>query len=553
MSSRSLQATLGLCVLLLPMLLLKCTLNNTVHHYSIDGGYYTEVASHIRDGEGLVTRVSLYNKGYTYFPHPTVIYPLWPLLLGYAAKIVPLEQAAVWLPSFLYLLSLLLGYQWANLLSPAPLLKKVPSLRAGHLFVLFLGINPSFFYFTSLPYTEGLAFSLLLVFWWRLATLLESPNVLSGLETGIWLALLLLTRSQWIFVTLAVTITITLAACLSEARASYGKMGLATLVGLMAIFLPYWLEASRGLVDNSIWTYLNFSSARPNNLLNMTSQAISDGGIKDRFFDFLNGIGIAYDPFHRKGFTQIFSLFIFGLPLAVLIELFQLCRRRPEIKRALQRAVSPLSQPRMYAWLTVALFALANLALVHGVKSSYSVWYFYRRHAIPIVFAIFPAFLYLLHSPWRWAKRLALILIILGTLHSSLVNVVRWKLMSQPSAIEAERWKLAKWLQTKQKEFGKLTVAITDNEAQQIAWRTDQVNYHGITRGTGLDRLRIMHDVLGVEYLILKKPRDSESTKLEYPPSLDVKEEKFAHLYRRLASPDGRFEVYVWLNATKSP
>src|SRR5205085_4186368 len=55
---------------------------------SIDGGYYTDIAEHVRDGDGLVSDVSLYHAGVPSFPYPTPIYPLWPWLLGLLSRVV---------------------------------------------------------------------------------------------------------------------------------------------------------------------------------------------------------------------------------------------------------------------------------------------------------------------------------------------------------------------------------------------------------------------------------------------------------------------------------
>jgi hypothetical protein len=50
-----------------------------------DAGFYLNVARHIRDGQGVLTSVSLYHQGMPTLPHPSSIYPLWPWLLGMLA------------------------------------------------------------------------------------------------------------------------------------------------------------------------------------------------------------------------------------------------------------------------------------------------------------------------------------------------------------------------------------------------------------------------------------------------------------------------------------
>ncbi|HLV20411.1 MAG TPA: hypothetical protein VKZ49_06010, partial [Polyangiaceae bacterium] len=74
----------------------------------VDGGYYTSVALHVRDGHGISTNLSLRHKGYSHFPHPTAIYPLWPLVFGAVAKVVPLaiDEVGRWLGTALYFATL---------------------------------------------------------------------------------------------------------------------------------------------------------------------------------------------------------------------------------------------------------------------------------------------------------------------------------------------------------------------------------------------------------------------------------------------------------------
>ena len=67
-------------------------------------------------GEGLVTTVSLYHEGWV-LPAKTNIYPLWPLLLGYSGRVIGLERAADLLPRLFYVVDLVLLYVLARALS----------------------------------------------------------------------------------------------------------------------------------------------------------------------------------------------------------------------------------------------------------------------------------------------------------------------------------------------------------------------------------------------------------------------------------------------------
>ena len=137
----------------------------------VDGGYYTEVAQHVRDGEGLVSNVSLYHFGYETFPYPTSVYPLWPWMLGTMARLVDIEILGHWVPLALSFLAVVLAFLFGRRLWPDPLLSvPVPWLHAGHLFALALATHSEFVYFTSLPYTEGLCWVLMFGFLLRVAS-----------------------------------------------------------------------------------------------------------------------------------------------------------------------------------------------------------------------------------------------------------------------------------------------------------------------------------------------------------------------------------------------
>ena len=134
--------------------------------YGLDASFYFQLAQNVSQGEGVVTNVSLDHEGLATFPQRMMIYPLWPLVLGYAGRVLGMFTAAKLLPPIFYILDLLLLYVLANRLSTrlaghSDLVDVgVIQLKVGHLFVLLLGLNTIFFAATSHPYTEGLAFLL---------------------------------------------------------------------------------------------------------------------------------------------------------------------------------------------------------------------------------------------------------------------------------------------------------------------------------------------------------------------------------------------------------
>lgn len=163
---------LVLAALLAGFAVLKLVQTPPADYYGPDGGTYFQIARHVAEGDGLVTSVSLYHQGLKHLPSPTTIYPLWPLVLGLAGRLIGLERAARLLPELLYLIDLGLLYALTRRLASAwgrpdgRLFRRLP-LDLGHAAVLLLGFNLIFVRYSSLPYTEplalGLAFAALLL------------------------------------------------------------------------------------------------------------------------------------------------------------------------------------------------------------------------------------------------------------------------------------------------------------------------------------------------------------------------------------------------------
>ena len=133
--------------------------------------------------------------------------PGWILLLAGSAGLFGMDFAARHIPEALYLLDLLLLYLLANRLR-----RRVSDdasgstdrgwLRAdglpdfGHFAVFLLGANAVFFRFTSLPYTEALAFAFLLGSLLSIDRAAVERSLRWAAAAGVLTALALLTRSQ---------------------------------------------------------------------------------------------------------------------------------------------------------------------------------------------------------------------------------------------------------------------------------------------------------------------------------------------------------------------
>lgn len=163
--SRVLVERLVLAALLIGLLALKLSQATTEPAYGPDASYYYDIAAHVRDGHGLVTDVSLFNAGYEHFPHPTAVYPLWPLVLGLVGGSCRLSQvAAIRLPTLFYFAAIVLAYRLARRVAPDPLFPETwPVLHAGHVAAAVVALTNAMFLHTSKPFTEGLGYFLLLL------------------------------------------------------------------------------------------------------------------------------------------------------------------------------------------------------------------------------------------------------------------------------------------------------------------------------------------------------------------------------------------------------
>jgi hypothetical protein len=146
-----------LALVLAPLVALHIGYHPGQGPFSLDGSYYVQAARFVAEQNRLLTGVSLYHEGLAPLPGPWFIYPLWPLLLGVAAKLIGLVAAANVLPQLFYVLDLILFALLASRMAPDV---RYEIFDVGHLAALVAGLNFIFFEATIYPYTEGLAMAL---------------------------------------------------------------------------------------------------------------------------------------------------------------------------------------------------------------------------------------------------------------------------------------------------------------------------------------------------------------------------------------------------------
>lgn len=498
----------GLLVgILAGLLALKIRYAATEVALGIDGSYYYDIAAHVRDGDGLVTDVSLFNAGYAYFPHPTAVYPLWPLVLGYAARIVPLEQAAIWLPTIFYFGAIALAYRLARRVAPDPLFPETwPVVHAGHVAAAVLGLTNVMFQHTTKPYTEGLAYFLLLLALCRAERFFRAPAAWRGLELGGWLGLVVLTRSQLVLGVMAVAGALVWALLRLGWRRWLGPTaafiaGLAAVLGAQLVHLSGFVEAPR-------WVHLlRFDLAHDPVALPPLAVMVQTEGALAWLADRGRGVLVAFGNGDMSYFHS-FGLWSAALPLALpflILDGIEAARRR---RLGLWRW---LHGPENLFKLAFALLAIGGLVSLHTIhKAMFTPWNFGMRHALTAGFAIFAAIVYLARRP-ALGRVLAIFLVAASS------YTAFWRLNSglaakrpRPAIEESVAWTAAHnhaivaWLTARAAAEPGLVVVVPDREAQKLARYTDGVGYHWIYRTTTWEELEFLFNERGARLLLLR-------------------------------------------------
>jgi hypothetical protein len=515
-------------VVLMPRLGMSCWITD----FGADGSFYTDIAQHVRDGQGLVTEVSVFHHAFRAFPHPTSTYPLWPLLYGYCAKLVPVEFVGVWLPTALYFVVILLAYLLGKRLVPQRLFEALP-VHGGHLLAALFACNFEFALATSRPYTEGLAFTLLLSLLLRAPALWRRLGLWAGAELGLWLIVLFLTRSQFVVIGLAALAAVPFALLSRSWRQVLpfllGGLGSATLIWQL---YARWLGTF--LPEPSLLHYMRLDLARIDDRLSEVPFMVPHDSLAERLLDLLVSLGWAFSLHGDLSYHASFSGGAYAVLVAALV-LASRWRRLPVARRLLQGPRGPFLA-------FFHLVALALMASLHPIHQIYRPpWIFGSRLAFPAVLLVALALLYLLRSRQILVRAV-------GVLLSSASLYGGWVAMAERADVAFEGWRAGKtiesyrlqvrlWLQSEQQRLGELTVAAERPEAQHLAWRTQDVGFHWLSESTTVDDLVVMVNDLEVKYVLLFE--DVRNAKFTRDPAFDT---YFAPLPFREV-PEGQTEL----------
>lgn len=441
-----------------------------VGHHALDGSNYYQVAAHVAAGDGLQTRLSLYHQGLRSFPQETNLYPLWPLVLGYAARVGDLQTLAVALPTALYALSLVLLHALTNALAGAlsrgrrPRVEgPVPSVTVGHAAALLFALNPVFFRHTSLPYAEGLVYgtcfaSLLALDRTRSRDGLGWAFVAGGLAGASFLS-----RPQMLPLLAAVPLAL---AVTGGSRRALAGAALAALAGATAVAVWTW-HLYGFIAPFSPLVLVDYSAYRATPELArfpITLGADSWWGfVVDRF----DGLRAAFDPFHANAYARSFGAAVYLVPLAFA---------------AIAIAAPPVRQS--WAWIRsseartpigVALTGAGALAAVHVHHGTLIwEWWFHWRHGLPMILPIALALAVLAATGPRWLRGLALLLVAWSVASGAVaVDETSRFLRYATAGPSAEEAALVRWADSRRPP-----VRMVTTRAQGLAAFSERAGFH---------------------------------------------------------------------------
>jgi hypothetical protein len=525
-------ASVWLGVLLLLSLALKIRQNSQPFFTGIDGGLYTNIAEHVRDGEGLVTDVSPYHHGYASFPHPTAIYPLWPLTYGLLARVVPIRTAGVWAPTFGYLVALIFAYLWASTLprpgwfrrhprpgdgrsepaGPAgphkrfpalgivstPLSKAVSAVNPGHVLVLFLGLNSQFYAYTSLPYTEGLGFTFLFACLWRFHKIGSSTSLVSALEMGAWLAVLMLVRSQFVVVAAAAFLALGWVACRSRRNRAWLRLILAG-AAYVVFLAPWYIHISGFIPHNRFTSMFRYDQARSSDKLSPFRAIVATDDVNAFLQDRLKGLKIAFSPASESGYVRIF----YGLPY--LLPFFFVLLPVQHFRERKARHISTDGRGRKPANFDAAFLVLfsagsfATLQLMH--VDMQQEWLFNQRHAIVMLIPLFLVWRYVAYSRravWTAVAGAVGVFTILASLWDCWNSAPNNLIAAQPTKA------ISRWLAEQGAGRDHSITVAANGLPQLLAPQVPGARFHGVYKCTTENDLRALFEELGAGRLVLE-------------------------------------------------
>jgi 4-amino-4-deoxy-L-arabinose transferase-like glycosyltransferase len=460
---------------------------------SLDGDYYYQIARHVSEGDGLKSSVSLYHQGFKTFPHRVNQNPLWLLTLGYSGRWFGLGTSALLLPELLYLLDLALLYLLANRLwrgigrpGQGFLFREGRIPDFGHVAVVILGANTVFFRFTSLPYTDALAFLFLFGALLLLDRTARERSFAWAGAAGLLAGLALLTRAQ--MVVLVVALPAALALVGLRERRFLGLAATALGVSLLplipwAIYLWSWMDS---LTPSTLIGLAEFQETPELAPFPHTVQISSFGHY---LLDRAGGLLVAFDPGHPHSYVQPFGWAVYLVPLA-LLHYAASCVRQP---LAIRRGIEA-ERALVVAMLLCGAGMLGPVHLAHG--SFFKEWLFAHRHGLPFLLLLLPALGYLDRARAGWVRWLNAGLLV-AALVSCGLGMKQLMETRFPSGINQVERELVTWLDRQSPR-----PSVVTTRAQKLAVFSRSA-FHWMECGESFDQTLALLRHAGADYVLM--------------------------------------------------
>ncbi len=474
--------------------LLKIGLNTQFVDWWYDGGYYAEIARNVAEGRGLVSSVSMFHAGFPSFPFATAVYPAWPYLLGVVARVVPLDVAAVWLPTLFYFGTVALMWPIGRRLLLRPVYAEVPGLDAGHVLMLLWALQSRFAEYTSRPYTEGMGFFCLALAVWRLLGVVERPSWRGGVEAGLWCVGIMLVRGPFVVVSGAVLLFLWVMVLLPDASRKsrvYTAISATLSAALFAALVQHlWFDT---IPNANFGTLVRFDSWVVQPGLTPVNLLVDQASAAELFWDRLSGVGVAFMLGGKHGYFLNFGYAQYA-PLLLLVALIGDLRAR-------RLAVGALLHPGIRPLLLVLFIGFAQLAALQVIhKAVFAEWNFGMRHAIGVLWLFAPPLILLCQrdDSWRIVGRIVL----WATLGYGLMeSAQRRGVLDLSPKVREQRQALAAWLQEKKQEDPDLRVGHPD--PQLIVRWTQGVGFITVHAFSTIDDICLMVRRDGLDYVLL--------------------------------------------------
>ncbi len=408
----------------------------------LDGSYYLQVARQVALGHGLQTTYSVFHMALSPLPQRATTYPLLPLVTGYLARVVPLAEAAVWLPGAAYVLSIGLCYGFL-LWVTARSLPRLHWLRrtawCAALSVWF-GLIPVYVWTSARPYTETLSNTLALAALWCFG-LSSSAHFRRPWQrraafagVGLLTGLCYLARFQFIVVPVALVLARALARDRRALRdCVWLVLGAAPCLAWQAVRLLT-------LENGQAYALIDFAMYRQRPDIPKLVYDMQFATRTEWLLDKLHGVLVSLDPDDIDSYFVQLSYLVWLAPTGLVLLAVS---RLPGLAKGGVRALrkDALRRPRHAALLASALLGALAVAPLHTVHSlRWRSWAFAWRQGMPLLYLLIPIVIWLLAFERRALRLLVAVLLALSLLVCALKTdeVIERHVPTQPIEAYAE-------------------------------------------------------------------------------------------------------------------